>query len=107
MAELVSKEVQIAIVDKRRTGPNQSEILGILGDVKGKNVVIIDDMIDTGGTIIKAANALKAEGAKKVVISATHGIFSKGFDAFENNDVIDKVIVTDSIPSVTKINLIN
>ena len=103
LAELISPEIQIAIVDKRRTGPNQSEVLGILGNVKGKNVVIIDDMIDTGGTIIKAAEALKEQGAKKIIIAATHGLFSNGFGKFDENDAIDQVIITDSISSVNKI----
>jgi len=70
LAELISNSVDIAIVDKRRTGPNKSETLGILGNVKNRNVVIIDDIIDTGGTIIKAAKALKKAGAKKVLLSA-------------------------------------
>ena len=103
LAELISPNVQIAIVDKRRTGPNQSEILGILGNVSGKNVVIIDDMIDTGGTIIKAAEALKEQGAKKIIIAATHGLFSRGFASFEDNEAIDQVIITDSISSVNDI----
>ena len=103
LAELISPNVQIAIVDKRRTGPNQAEVMGVLGDVKGRNVVIIDDMIDTGGTIIKAAEALKAEGAKKIIIAATHGIFSRGFSKFDENDSIDQVIITDSIEGVLDI----
>ena len=97
LAELVSNTVQIAIVDKRRTTPNESVISGILGNVNKKNVVIIDDMIDTGGTIIKAAKALKAKGAKKVIVAATHGIFSKGFDMFQKSEFVDKVLITDSI----------
>lgn len=114
LAELVSNTVQIAIVDKRRTGPNEAVISGILGKVRGKNVVIIDDMIDTGGTIIKAAAALKAKGAKQVLVAATHGIFSKGFDAFEKSEFIDRVLITDSIQGVhqlekdnTKLNVVS
>ena len=103
LANLISNTVQIAIVDKRRTGPNQSEVMNILGDVKDKNVVIIDDMIDTGGTIIKAAEALKQAGALKIIIAASHGIFSKGFEAFDKASHIDQVIVTDSIESVYSI----
>jgi len=100
LAELVSPAVQIAIVDKRRTGPNESETMGILGNVKGKNIVIVDDMIDTGGTIIKAAKALKDQGAKKILVAATHGLFSKGFDLFDKAEHIDQVVVTDSIGKV-------
>ncbi len=100
LAELVADTIQVAIVDKRRTGPNQSVISGILGDVKGKNCVIIDDMIDTGGTIIKAAEELKRQGAKKILIVATHGIFSKGFKHFEESEAIEHVLITDSIAKV-------
>lgn len=100
LAELVSNSVQIAIVDKRRTAPNKSETMGVLGDVENKNVIIIDDMIDTGGTIIKAAQAMKEHGAKKVIIAATHGIFSKGFKDFDNSKAVDQVFVSDSISSV-------
>ncbi|NQZ29347.1 MAG: ribose-phosphate pyrophosphokinase [Mycoplasmatales bacterium] len=103
LAELVADTVQVAIVDKRRTGPNQSVISGILGDVKDKNCVIIDDMIDTGGTIIKAAEELKRQGAKKILIAATHGIFSKGFKHFEESDAIEQVLITDSIANVRNI----
>ncbi|MGZ9762174.1 ribose-phosphate pyrophosphokinase [Mycoplasma sp. 394] len=97
LAELISESVQICIIDKRRTGVNQTEVMGILGSVKDKNVVIIDDIIDTGGTILKAVETLKANGAKKVIVAATHGIFTKGFEVFENHPDVSKVIVTDSI----------
>ncbi len=103
LAELVADTVEIAIVDKRRTGPNQSTTSGVLGDVKGHNCVIIDDMIDTGGTIIKAAAELKKNGAKKILIAVTHGIFSKGFQQFDECADIDEVLVTDSIQSVREI----
>ena len=100
LAELISNTVKIAIVDKRRVGPNQSEVLGILGSVSGKNIIIIDDILDTGNTILKAAAALKKEGAKKIYIAATHGLFTKSFDAFDKSEFIDKVLVSDSIQSV-------
>lgn len=103
LAKLIKKEIgeaDLAIIDKTRTGPNQSEIRGILGKVKDRNCLIIDDMIDTGGTIIQAAKALKVAGAKKVVIMATHGLFSNGFDAFDKSPYIDKVYITDSLESV-------
>lgn len=103
LAELISDSMSIAIVDKRRTGPNKSETMGILGNVQDKNVVIIDDMIDTGGTIIKAAKAIKDAGAKKIVIAATHGLFTKGFEMFDEAGHIDQVLVTDSIPKVHNI----
>lgn len=103
-AELITKEIKIAIVDKRRTSPNVSEIVGLLGDVKNKNCIIFDDIIDTGGTIIQAANYLKSQGAKNIYLAATHGLFSKGFEQFDNNDSIDAVLISDSIPNVKKIN---
>ena len=70
--------------------------MGVLGEVENKNVVIFDDIIDTGGTIINAVKALKEKGAKKVIVAATHGLFSRGFDMFENNDLVDEVIVSNS-----------
>ena len=103
LAELITKEIKIALVDKRRTAPNVSEIVGLLGDVKDKNCIIYDDIIDTGGTIIKAANYLKEKGAKKIYIAATHGLFSKGFDIFEKAESVDLVCVSDSIPTVKNI----
>ncbi len=103
LAELISNTVDIAIVDKRRTGTNRAETMGVLGNVKDRDVVILDDMIDTGGTIIKAASALKKEGAKSIFVAATHGLFTKGFKMFEKSEHIDRVIVTDSIPTVGKI----
>lgn len=66
----------IAIVDKRRPEPNKSEIMNIIGDIKGKNCIILDDMIDTAGTITNAANVIKEMGAKNVYAGATHGVFS-------------------------------
>lgn len=97
LAELISDDLKICIVDKRRIGTNQTEVMGLIGDIEDQNAVIIDDIIDTGGTILKAADTLKKHGAKKIVIAATHGIFTKGFDSFENNPIIDKVFITDSI----------
>ncbi|UUM19892.1 MULTISPECIES: ribose-phosphate pyrophosphokinase [unclassified Mycoplasma] len=97
LAEIIDDTAKICVIDKRRTGVNQSEIMGIIGDINDQNAVIIDDIIDTGGTIIKAAEALKQNGAKDIVIAATHGLFSKGFEIFENNDAIKQVIITDSI----------
>ncbi|MCU4706740.1 ribose-phosphate pyrophosphokinase [Mycoplasma sp. CSL7503-lung] len=97
LAELIADTVQICIIDKRRTDVNKTEVMGILGNIENKNAVIIDDIIDTGGTILKAVDTLKDNGAKKVVVAATHGIFTKGFEMFENNPNVEKVIVTDSI----------
>ena len=103
LAELISHTVKIAIVDKRRTEPNKSEILGILGNVENKNIIIIDDIIDTGNTILKAAEELKKQGAKKIYIAATHGLFTKSFKEFDESSFIDKVLISDSIESVFNI----
>ncbi|QBF34673.1 ribose-phosphate pyrophosphokinase [Mycoplasmopsis phocirhinis] len=97
LAELISDSIKISIIDKRRVGTNQTEVMGLIGSVENENVVIIDDIIDTGGTIIKAVDTLKAHGAKKIVVAATHGIFTRGFEIFQNNPNVSKVIVTDSI----------
>jgi len=88
----------LAIVDKRRIERNVSEIMYVVGDIKGKNVVIVDDMIDTGGTIIQAAKAIKKGGAKDVYVCSTHPVFSK--DACERleKSVLKEVIVTNTIP---------
>ncbi|MBQ2043058.1 MAG: ribose-phosphate diphosphokinase, partial [Firmicutes bacterium] len=66
----------IAIIDKRRPRPNVSEIMNIIGDIEGKDCILIDDMVDTAGTICNAANALKERGAKSVRACATHGVLS-------------------------------
>lgn len=97
LAELISNSVKISIIDKRRVGVNQTEVMGLIGEVEGQNAVIIDDIIDTGGTILKAVDTLKQHGANKIVVAATHGIFTKGFEIFQNHPHVSKVIVTDSI----------
>ena len=90
-------ESPIAIVDKRRPKPNVSEVMGIIGNVKGKKVILIDDMIDTAGTIVNAAQALKDAGATEVYASGTHGIFSEPAIERIQNSVIKTMVVTDSI----------
>ncbi|TDV24333.1 ribose-phosphate pyrophosphokinase [Mycoplasmopsis mustelae] len=97
LAELISQTIHICIIDKRRNGINQTEVMGILGNIENQNAVIIDDIIDTGGTILKAVETLKKYGAKKVIVAATHGLFNHGFEIFENHPDVDKVIVTDSV----------
>ncbi|WP_345315056.1 ribose-phosphate pyrophosphokinase [Ferrimonas gelatinilytica] len=88
----------LAIIDKRRPRANVSQVMHIIGDVKDRDCIIVDDMIDTGGTLCKAAEALKAQGARRVFAYATHPIFSG--DAPKNiaESVIDEVIVTDTVP---------
>ncbi|MCC5854838.1 MAG: ribose-phosphate pyrophosphokinase [Idiomarina sp.] len=97
MAKLMN-DADLAIIDKRRPKANESQVMHIIGDVAGRDCVMVDDMIDTGGTLAKAAEALKKNGAKRVFAYATHPVFSG--NAVENlrNSQIDEVIVTDSIP---------
>lgn len=87
----------IAIVDKRRPKPNVSEVMNIIGDVKGKKAIIIDDMIDTAGTITNAAQALIDAGATEVYACGTHGIFSQPAIERIEDSVIKTMVVTDSI----------
>ncbi len=89
----------IAMIDKRRTDPNVAKAMNVVGDVKDKNVIIIDDMIDTGGTLIEAAKALKNQGALKIHVFATHGIFSSpAAKRIDECDDIEEVVITDTIP---------
>lgn len=90
-------DATIAIVDKRRPKPNVSEVMNIIGEVKGKKAIIIDDMIDTAGTITNAAEALIEAGATEVYVCATHGIFSPPAIERIQNSVIKTMVVTDSI----------
>jgi len=87
----------IAIVDKRRPAPNVSEVMNIIGNVEGKKAIIIDDMIDTAGTITNAANALKEAGATDVYACGTHGVFSPPAIEHIEDSVIKTMVVTDSI----------
>ena len=95
--------VGLAIVDKRRPAPGKSQVMNIIGNVKGKNCLLVDDIIDSGGTIINAAKALKEKGAKDVYVYVTHGVLSG--DAVEqiNNSKIKKLILTDTIVNSNKI----
>lgn len=88
----------IAIIEKRRPRPNESEVLNIIGDIKGKNAIIIDDIIDTAGTITNAAKVLKEKGAKDVYITATHGVLSGPARERIAKSVVEKCIITDTIP---------
>ena len=90
----------LAIIHKRRDPlvPNQVTVHDIVGDVDGRVCLIVDDMIDTGGTIVKAAEALKRAGALKVVVAATHAIFSDPAPTILQSDFIDSVVVTDTLP---------
>jgi ribose-phosphate pyrophosphokinase len=88
----------LAIVDKRRERANVSEVMNVIGDVDGKTCVIIDDMVDTAGTIVNAAKALKERGATRVVACATHGVLSGPAIDRVRESVIDEMVLTNSIP---------
>ena len=88
----------LAIIDKRRPAPNQAQVMNIIGDVKGKTCIVVDDMVDTAGTLCKAAQALKAQGAKRVVAYCTHPVLSgPAIDNVQGSE-LDELVVTDTIP---------
>lgn len=91
-------DTDLAIIDKRRPKANVAQVMNIIGDVKDRDCIIVDDMIDTGGTLAKAAEALKQHGASKVYAYATHAIFSGNAVANLRDSLIDELIITDSIP---------
>lgn len=91
-------DLPLAIIEKRRPKANVAEIMNIIGDVEGKNVILVDDIVDTAGTITSAAGVLKDFGAKKVIAAATHGVLSGPAIDRINNSQIEKFIITDTIP---------
>ncbi len=95
--------VGLAIVDKRRSAPGKSQVMNIIGNVKGKNCLLVDDIIDSGGTIVNAAKALKEKGAKDVYVYVTHGVLSGNAVEQINNSKIKKLILTDTIDNSNKI----
>jgi len=89
----------LAIIDKRRPKANVSEVMNVIGEIDGRNCVIMDDMIDTAGTLVKAASALKERGAKQVHAYCPHPIFSgPAIERIAQGDVLDEVVVTNTIP---------
>ncbi|HDY81791.1 MAG TPA: ribose-phosphate pyrophosphokinase [Halieaceae bacterium] len=91
-------EADLAIIDKRRPGPNEAQVMNLIGEVEGRTCLLVDDMVDTAGTLCKAADALKERGAAKVVAYCTHAVLSG--NALENlqNSQLDELIITDTIP---------
>lgn len=88
----------IGMIDKRRPQPNEAKVMHVLGDVEGRDVILLDDMIDTGGTLVAGARALKERGAKKVFAYTTHAVFSgPALERIEASP-IDRVMITNSIP---------
>ncbi len=88
----------LAIIDKRRAGPNVSEVMNIIGDVEGKAAVLLDDMVDTAGTMVQSADALAKKGAKRVFACATHAVLSGPAIERLEKSVIGQLVVTNSIP---------
>ena len=91
-------DADLAIIDKRRPRPNESKVMNIIGDVRGKCCVMIDDLVDTAGTLGKAADALKEAGAVKVVAYVTHAVLSGNAVHNIMNSSLDSLVVTDTIP---------
>jgi ribose-phosphate pyrophosphokinase len=98
------KDMELAIVDKRRPKANVSEVMNIIGDVEDRTCIIVDDMVDTAGTLAKAAKALMDRGARRCVAYASHGVLSGA--AYDNirGSVLHELVVTDSIPLVANHN---
>ncbi len=92
------EDADLAIIDKRRPNPNVSEIMNIIGDVEGRSCIIVDDLVDTAGTLCNAAGALKQRGAIKVVAYCTHAVLSGKAISNIEKSMLDELVVTDTIP---------
>jgi ribose-phosphate pyrophosphokinase len=95
-------ECSIAIIDKRREAANISQLMNVIGEVKGKDAIVLDDMVDTGGTTIQAVSALKEKGAKNVIAACTHAVLSGNAVEKVNNSLLEELIVTNTIPLDSK-----
>jgi ribose-phosphate pyrophosphokinase len=93
----------LAIVDKRRDRPGESEVMNIIGEVEGKDCILIDDIVDSGGTLCNAAEALLANGAKSVTAYITHGVLSGGAVARVSSSKLKELVITDSIQPTQEI----
>ncbi|MDI9471447.1 MAG: ribose-phosphate pyrophosphokinase [Tissierellia bacterium] len=87
----------IAIIEKRRPNPNENEVMSVIGEVGGKNVILVDDMIDTGGTVCKAAEVLMELGAVSCMVCATHAVFSRNAVERMENSALNEVVILDTI----------
>lgn len=106
MARAYAKRLgaELAIIDKRRSDPKKTEVMNVIGEVNGKNVILVDDIISTGSSISEAAVAVKKEGAKDVYICATHPIFCKGAaEKIKAAGVVKQAIVADTVPMDSEI----
>jgi len=97
MAKLLD-DSDLAIIDKRRPKPNEAKIMNIIGEVKGRTCILVDDMVDTAGTLCQAANALKERGATRVIAYITHPVLSGPAVQNIENSTLDELVVTDTIP---------
>ena len=92
----------MAIIDKRRPQAGKSQVMNIIGEVKNKDCIIVDDIIDSGGTIVNAATALKNRGAKEVYVYITHGVLSGEAVKKIKNSVIKNLVITDTIDNMSR-----
>ena len=99
-----SLDVGLAIVDKRRPAPGKSQVMNVIGNVKNKTCIIVDDIIDSGGTIVNSAKALKDRGAKEVYVYITHGVLSGEAVRNIQKSAIKKLVITDSIDNQIRVN---
>jgi ribose-phosphate pyrophosphokinase len=90
-------DAPLAIVDKRRERPGDSEVMNVIGDVKGRTCILVDDIVDSGGTLVNAADALLEKGAKDVYAYITHGVLSGGAVARITASKLKELVITDSI----------
>jgi ribose-phosphate pyrophosphokinase len=92
-------DLDLVIVDKKREKANESEVMNIIGDVTGKDVILVDDMVDTAGTLVKAAEVLKKRGANSVMACCTHGVLSgPAYERLDGGDALDELVISDTIP---------
>jgi ribose-phosphate pyrophosphokinase len=91
-------DASLAVIDKRRSGPNETEVLNVVGDVEGKNVLILDDIIDTAGTLVQAEAALRDHGAKRTFAAAVHAVFSGPARQRIEDSELETLFVTNTIP---------
>src|SRR5450432_3382755 len=91
-------DTELAIIDKRRPRPNESKVMNIIGEVEGKTCMLVDDMVDTAGTLCQAAQALKDEGAVRVIAYITHAVLSGAALERISKSALDELVVTDTIP---------
>lgn len=100
-------DIEMAIIDKRRPKDNTTKVMNVIGDVKNRDCILVDDIIDTGSTLCKAACALRKKGAKSIYAYATHPIFSGEANKNIKNSTIDEIVVCDTIPLSKNIKKIN